>query len=227
MIFRAKASLKGFEVYMETPVEDKFITTESLVGARLDSLDVGTNQEPNEGMSFESDEAAKAFYDEYARRIGFLTRIVSSRKSERDGSVISRRLACNKEGYNRNSRKTGPYRIRKRESHREGCMAMVLVKREKLGEWVVTKFVREHNHPLEVSSEKWRPNPSFDKDQKIRELSSQLHHANQQLEACQEQLRTITACMEEHTQCLSTTVESVVSNVKQVESQQHEISGHC
>ncbi|KAI8567002.1 hypothetical protein RHMOL_Rhmol02G0087300 [Rhododendron molle] len=60
-------------VYMETPVEDKFITTESLVGARLDLLDVGTNQEPNEGMSFESDEAAKAFYDEYARRIGFLT----------------------------------------------------------------------------------------------------------------------------------------------------------
>ncbi|KAI8567009.1 hypothetical protein RHMOL_Rhmol02G0087900 [Rhododendron molle] len=211
-----------FLVYMETPVDDKFITTESLVGAKLDLLDVGTNQEPNEGMSFESDEAAKAFYVEYARRIGFLTRIVSSRKSEHDGSVISRRRACNKEGYNCNSRKTGPCRIRKRESHREGCMAMVLVKREKLGEWVVTKFVREHNHPLEVSSEKWRPNP----DQKIRELSSQLHHANQQLEACQEQLRTIMACMDEHTQCLSTTVESVVSNVKQVESQQHEISGH-
>ncbi|XP_058201511.1 protein FAR1-RELATED SEQUENCE 5-like [Rhododendron vialii] len=144
---------------METPVEDKFIATESLVGAKLDLLDVGTNQEPNEGMSFESDEAARAFYDEYARRIGFLTRIVSSRKSERDGSVISRRLACNKEGYNRNNRKTGPCRIRKRESHREGCMAMVLLKREKLGEWVVTKFVREHNHPLEVSSEKWHPNP--------------------------------------------------------------------
>ncbi|KAF7150068.1 hypothetical protein RHSIM_Rhsim02G0078900 [Rhododendron simsii] len=237
------------KVYMETPVQDKFITTESLVGAKLDLLDVGTNQAPNEGMSFESDEAAKAFYDEYARRIGFLTRIVSSRKSERDGSVISRRLACNKEGYNRNSQKTGLCQIRKRESHREGCMAMVLVKREKLGEWVVKKFVREYNHPLEVSSEKWRPNPelstwalelekqldlsiprlneSFDEDQKVRELSSQLHHANQQLEACQEQLRTITACMEKHTQCLSTTVESVVSNVKQVESQQHEISGHC
>lgn len=58
---------------METPVEDRFTTTESLVGPKLDLLDVGTNQEPNEGMSFESDEAAKAFYEEFARRIGFLT----------------------------------------------------------------------------------------------------------------------------------------------------------
>ncbi|KAF7150705.1 hypothetical protein RHSIM_Rhsim02G0080200 [Rhododendron simsii] len=88
-----------------------------------------------EGMSFESDGAAKSFYDGHARRTGFITRIVSSCKSGNDGSAISRRLACNKEGYNLNSqRKTGQCRIRKRESHREGCMAMVLVKREKLGE---------------------------------------------------------------------------------------------
>ncbi|KAH7857303.1 hypothetical protein Vadar_011080 [Vaccinium darrowii] len=182
-------------VYMETPLEDKFITTESLVGAELDSLDVETNQEPYE---------------------------------ERDGSLISRRLACNKEGYNLKSKRTGQSSIRKRQSHREGCMAMVLVKREKPGKWVVTKFVREHNHPLEVSSPKCRPNPYFDKDEKIRELSSQLHYANQQLEACQEQLRAVTACLEEHTQCLSTTVESVVSNVKKVESPnpKHEISSH-
>jgi len=213
---------------METPVEDKFITTESLVGAELDSLDVETNQEPYEGMSFESDEAAKAFYDKYARQIGFFTRIVSSRKSERDGSLISRRLACNKEGYNLKSKRIGQSSVRKRQSHREGCMAMVLVKREKPGKWVVTKFVREHNHPLEVSSPKCRPNPYFDKEEKIRELSSQLHYANQQLEACQEQLRAVTACLEEHTQCLSTTVESVVSNVKKVESPnpKHEISSH-
>ncbi|KAF7151663.1 hypothetical protein RHSIM_Rhsim02G0080400 [Rhododendron simsii] len=93
----------------------------------------------------ESDGATKAFYDGQARRTGFLTRIVSSCKSGHDGSVISRRLACNKEGYNLNSRRwTGQCRIRKRESHREGCMAMVLMKREKLGEWVVTIFVREN-----------------------------------------------------------------------------------
>lgn len=47
--------------------------------------------------------AARVFYDEYAKREGFLTRIVPSRKSEHDGTIISRRLACNKEGFNLSS----------------------------------------------------------------------------------------------------------------------------
>jgi hypothetical protein len=105
-------------------------------------------------MVFESENAARVFYDEYAKQEGFLTRIVSSRKSEHDGTIISRRLACNKEGFNLSSQKTGQVKIRKRESKREGCMAMILVKREKLGKWVVTKFMRERNHPLVISSKK-------------------------------------------------------------------------
>ncbi|KAL6976231.1 hypothetical protein U1Q18_052710 [Sarracenia purpurea var. burkii] len=208
---------------METHVEDKFITAESLVGAESDLLDANKNEEPRVGMSFDSDEAAKAFYDEYARRIGFLTRIVSSRKSERDGSFISRRLACNREGYNVNSQKTGRLQIRKRESKREGCMAMILVKRDKPGKWVVTKFVREHNHPLVISLGKVCSTADY-KDQRIRELSSQLRHANQQLEACREQLRAITTYIEEHTYRLSRTVEDIVSNVKEVESEGQELS---
>ncbi|XAR54555.1 hypothetical protein NMG60_11029743 [Bertholletia excelsa] len=196
---------------METPVDDKFVVTESLVGVDSDLL-----TEPYEGMVFESDEAAKAFYDEYARQIGFLTRIVSSRKSERDGSIISRRLACNKEGHNLNNKKAERVRLRKRESKREGCMAMILVKRQKPGRWVVTKFVKEHNHALAISSGKDHLTPD-DKDKKIRDLSAQLQHANQQLAACQEELQTIMTCIEEHALSLSRTVEDIVSNVKKVE----------
>lgn len=144
---------------MDSSTEDKFVTIESLVREESGSHEVDTNQEPFEGMCFESDGAAKEFYDDYARRLGFMTRMVSSRKSERDGSIISRRLACNKEGYNVNSQKTGHVRIRKRESKREGCMAMLLVKREKPGKWVVTKFVKEHTHPLDTSSQKARSTP--------------------------------------------------------------------
>lgn len=136
----------------ESSIEEKPLTTEGSVGGESGLCEVETNQEPYEGMLFKSEECARAFYVEYAKRMGFITRIVSSRKSERDGSIISRRLACNKEGFNHNRQKTGPIRIRKRESKREGCMAMVLVKREKPGRWVITKFVRDHNHPLEVSS---------------------------------------------------------------------------
>ena len=138
-------------------MEDKIVTTESIVGGETGVCEVDTSQEPYEGMVFESENAARVFYDEYAKQEGFLTRIVSSRKSEHDGTIISRRLACNKEGFNLSSQKTGQVKIRKRESKREGCMAMILVKREKLGKWVVTKFMREHNHPLVISSKKGRP----------------------------------------------------------------------
>ncbi|KAJ4723491.1 Protein FAR1-RELATED SEQUENCE like [Melia azedarach] len=203
---------------MEIIVEDKTVITESPTGGESGVCEVDASHEPYEGMLFESEEAAKAFYDEYARRVGFSTRIVSSRKSERDGSIISRRLACNKEGFNVNRQKSGRVQIRKRESIREGCKAMILVKREKPGRWVVTKFVREHNHPLVISSEKVRPAPD-EKDRRIRELSSELHRANQQLAACREQLRMVMMYIEEHTNCLSKTVEEAVHGIKEVESE--------
>lgn len=58
-----------------------------------------------------------------------------------------------------------------------------------------------------------------EKDRKIRELSSELHRANQRLAACREQLRTFMAYIEEHTQSLSRTVENVVHNIKEIESE--------
>jgi hypothetical protein len=39
-------------------------------------------KEPELGMVFESDEAAKGFYNEYARRLGFPFRICRSRRSK-------------------------------------------------------------------------------------------------------------------------------------------------
>ncbi|KAM7489830.1 hypothetical protein LguiB_027314 [Lonicera macranthoides] len=201
---------------MVTLIEDKFVTAESLVEVGSGINEVDTNQEPYEGITFESDLAAKAFYDEYAKRVGFFTRIVSSRKSERDGSIISRRFACNKEGYNLNRQKAGGAQIRKRKSKREGCMAMILVKRDKPGKWAVTKFVREHNHPLVVSSGSDRPTPD-DKDRRIKELSTELQRTNLQLKACREQLRIVMEYIEEHAESLSRTVEKTVRKVKETD----------
>ncbi|KDP43850.1 hypothetical protein JCGZ_20860 [Jatropha curcas] len=201
----------------ECLVEEKIEIAESAIGDQTEdeACEVDMNQEPYVGMIFESDKAAKTFYDEYARRIGFLTRIISSRKSEHDGSIISRHLACNKEGFLK-SQKTAQVRIRKRESKREGCMAMLLVKRDKVGKWVVTKFVREHNHPLVISSGQLTPD---EKDRRIRELSSELNRANQQLAACQKQLQTFMTYIEEHTESLSRTVEGIVCNIRELESE--------
>lgn len=108
--------------------------------------------EPHEGMEFESEDAAKIFYDEYARQVGFVMRVMSCRRSERDGRILARRLGCNKEGYCVSIRgKLGPVR-KPRASTREGCKAMIHIKFEKeSGKWVITRFVKDHNHPLVVA----------------------------------------------------------------------------
>lgn len=108
-------------------------------------------QEPYEGMEFESEDAAKIFYDEYARHVGFVMRVMSCRRSERDGRILARRLGCNKEG--RCVSIQGNFgSIRKpRASTREGCKAMIHIKYDQSGKWVITKFVKDHNHPLIIS----------------------------------------------------------------------------
>ena len=111
----------------------------------------GNDIEPHEGMVLESEEAAIAFYDDYARQKGFLTRVLSSRKSERDGSIISRGLGCRGLPDTRTKNQ-----MQKQCRQRDVCTAMILLKRENPGKWVVRKFVSEHNHPLVVQLQKSR-----------------------------------------------------------------------
>ena len=86
--------------------------------------------EPCEGMEFESEEAAKAFYNSYARRVGFSTRVSSSRRSRRDGAIIQRQFVCAKEGFrNLNEKRTKDREIKRpRTITRVGCKASLSVK---------------------------------------------------------------------------------------------------
>ncbi|XWS54423.1 hypothetical protein CRYUN_Cryun10bG0088100 [Craigia yunnanensis] len=106
--------------------------------------------EPYEGMEFESEEAAKSFYNSYARRVGFSTRVSSSRRSRRDGAIIQRQFVCAKEGFrNLNEKRTKDREIKRpRIITRVGCKASLSVKMQDSGKWVVSGFVREHNHAL-------------------------------------------------------------------------------
>ncbi|KAK7367164.1 hypothetical protein VNO80_09173 [Phaseolus coccineus] len=109
-----------------------------------------TNLEPCQGMDFESEEAAKAFYNSYARRVGFSTRVSMSRRSRRDGSIIQRSFVCAKEGFRVEKEKhlvDGRVK-RPRAETRVGCKAMLVVKIQDSGRWVVSSFVKEHNHEL-------------------------------------------------------------------------------
>ncbi|KAL9262272.1 FAR1-RELATED SEQUENCE 5-like protein [Drosera capensis] len=108
--------------------------------------------EPFVGMEFESEEGAKAFYNSYARRVGFSTRVSSSRRSRKDGAIIQRSFVCCKEGFrNMNEKRYKEKEVKRpRMVTRVGCKATMSVKMkgEVDGRWVVTGFVREHNHDL-------------------------------------------------------------------------------
>lgn len=102
--------------------------------------------DPYIGQEFESEAAAHAFYNAYATRVGFVIRVSKLSRSRRDGSAIGRALVCNKEGFRMPDKREKI--VRKRAETRVGCRAMVLVRKVSSGRWVVTKFVREHTHPL-------------------------------------------------------------------------------
>ncbi|KAL2940384.1 Protein FAR1-RELATED SEQUENCE 5 [Bienertia sinuspersici] len=128
----------------ETPINNTF--TASFSGVEGEFLDL----EPYEGMEFESEEAAKAFYNSYARRIGFSTRVSSSRRSRKDGAIIQRSFVCAKEGFrNLNEKRTKDREIKRpRMITRVGCKAMLSVKIRDSGKWVVSGFIKDHNHEL-------------------------------------------------------------------------------
>ncbi|CAA3024626.1 FAR1-RELATED SEQUENCE 3-like [Olea europaea subsp. europaea] len=99
------------------------------------------NGNPYVGMEFQSDEAAKKFYDAYARRVGFSTHIGQYSRTMPDGPIISWDFACSREIFKR--------------KNVESCNAMLRIEKQDPDSWLVTKFVEHHNHSI-VSPSKVR-----------------------------------------------------------------------
>ncbi|KAL8524809.1 hypothetical protein ACS0TY_014428 [Phlomoides rotata] len=95
--------------------------------------------EPHVGLEFNTAEEAQEFYNVYATRVGFKIRIGQLYRSRADGSVISRRFVCSKEGNQTNSR--------------TGCHAFIRVQKVDSGKWVIANIKKEHNHEAEASGE--------------------------------------------------------------------------
>ncbi|KAK9039128.1 hypothetical protein V6N11_023964 [Hibiscus sabdariffa] len=199
-------------------------TTQNSNGEELVTTGGASDEEPYVGMEFESEEAAKVFYDAYATRVGFIMRVDAFRRSMRDGKVVWRRLVCNKEGF----RKLRPRRSENRKPRaitREGCKAMIVVKKEKTGKWVVTKFVKDHNHPLVPIPINGRrtillSQTPDEKDVKIRELTAELQRERKRSAAIQEQLDMVLREMEEHSNHLSRNIDDIVQSVREIETKQ-------
>ncbi|PSS35853.1 Protein FAR1-RELATED SEQUENCE like, partial [Actinidia chinensis var. chinensis] len=205
----------------QTQMEDGAGIIVASVGGELSSGEFEGNQEPVEGMLFDTEEAARAFYDEYATRVGFVTRVLSSRRSERDGSIISRGLGCRDGPYSKQSEGVA---LQKRDRRRDGCTAMILVKKEKSG-WAVRKFVRDHNHPLVVSLPNRRTNLD-EKDRKIQELTAELRVKKRLSTAYRDQLLSLMKDVEEHNENLSTKAQVVLNKLKELDAKRKDLSHH-
>ncbi|XP_071730390.1 protein FAR1-RELATED SEQUENCE 7-like [Rutidosis leptorrhynchoides] len=99
--------------------------------------------EPYVGLEFDSAEAAQEFYTSYATQSGFKIRIGQLYRSRVDGSVISRRYVCSREGF--------------QTPVRTGCPAFIRVQKGDNGKWVLANIKKEHNHDLDLSGETRTP----------------------------------------------------------------------
>ncbi|XP_047338731.1 protein FAR1-RELATED SEQUENCE 5-like isoform X2 [Impatiens glandulifera] len=187
-----------------------------------DSSETNCIEEAQVGMVFESEEVARAFYNVYAMRMGFTTRVLSSRKSERDGSLISRGLGCRMSpprppspSDNQNSDKVAAKH--QRDHKRDLCTAMILIKREKPGRWVVARFVKEHNHSLVASLPSGCPPPDW-KDRKIQELTTELRAKKKLSAAYRDQLLSLVNDVENQNGHLSKRIHLVLKNLTELEA---------
>ncbi|CAK8541385.1 unnamed protein product [Lathyrus sativus] len=179
-------------------------------------------QEPYVGLEFDSEEAARAFYVEYARRVGFVVRVMQRRRSGIDGRTLARRLGCNKQGFSPNSKRTLGQEKRPMPSAREGCKATILFKMEKSGKWVVTRFIKDHNHPLIATANGF--STEDDKDKKIAELTMELERQDELCTAYREKLLSFINNVEEQTEEMSTKIQLTIENIRRAESEMQKSS---
>ncbi|XP_024186511.1 protein FAR1-RELATED SEQUENCE 12 [Rosa chinensis] len=176
--------------------------------------------EPYVGQEFDTEVNAQAFYNVYGLRMGFNTRMNYLSRSKHDGTIIARTFVCSKEGYRKPDRRDKKT-VNPRAPTRVGCMAMLSIKKLNIGKWVVTKFIKEHNHALIASK---RPKGLIedqipDDKTKIEELTQELFLERERSASLRKVIDLLFEHIEEHTQDLSKKVQYVVDKVKEIESE--------
>lgn len=102
------------------------------------------SKEPQNGLEFESKEAAYSFYREYARSVGFGITIKASRRSKKSGKFIDIKIACSRFGIKRESGTT----VNPRLCIKTDCKAGMHMKKKLDGNWIIYNFIKEHNHEI-------------------------------------------------------------------------------
>ncbi|KAL3827710.1 hypothetical protein ACJIZ3_016512 [Penstemon smallii] len=118
----------------------------------------GNSLEPDDSLEFESKEDAFEFYKNYALSFGFSAIIKASRRSRISGKFIDAKFVCSKYGSpnpcgscselaDATTMKKKRGRINRSWSKTD-CKACMHVKRRQDGRWIITNFIREHNHDI-------------------------------------------------------------------------------
>ncbi|XP_022719843.1 protein FAR1-RELATED SEQUENCE 12-like isoform X1 [Durio zibethinus] len=210
-------TMAGSSAEDASQVEENDRMTQNSSGVQLTVVE---GDEPYVGQEFENEAAAYAFYSAYGMRMGFITRMNYHNRSKIDGSIVSRALVCNKEGYRK------PYRrdvknVRSRAPTRVGCKAMVSIRKMSTGKWVITKFVKEHTHPL-AGCEAQRAlisNQIPNEDKRVQELTRQLLIERKRSASLRRFIDLLFNHIEEHTQGLSKRIQYIVDSVNKFESE--------
>lgn len=225
------SSADGLQQELDIKVDDDDDDSSERELFQLDELqDVNFStpvDEPYVGQEFESEAEAHAFYNSYATRVGFVIRVSKLSRSRRDGSAIGRALVCNKEGFRMPDKREKI--VRQRAETRVGCRAMILVRKVNSGKWTVTKFVKEHTHPLAPG--RGRKDLIYDQypneHDKIRELSQQLAIEKKKVATYKRHLEMIFDHIEEHNQSLAKKIQNIVNNVREMESKEQVGPRYC
>lgn len=180
--------------------------------------------EPFTGKTFPSLEDARDFYYEYAKFTGFTIRTNRVRHSLKTMAIIGRDFVCSREGFRAAKHTLKKDRVLPpRPVTREGCKAMIRLAARDGGIWVVTKFIREHNHKLMPSCQSSGELPIVnilseeEKDKKIQDLSKELQQERDRSAAFQKQLHMIIKDLEYHAEFMSVRVEDIVKSMKGIE----------
>ncbi|KAH7847433.1 hypothetical protein Vadar_025967 [Vaccinium darrowii] len=155
---------------------------------------------PSIGMSFETIEEARKYYEEFGRQNGFWIRTRTSAKARNRSDEVSNMIfVCAKEGKHVAwTKKDGVVeenhegetdesvkskkRVRSCSTIRCECKAQLRIKHDKWSsKWQVTVFNDAHNHPLVTPSKRMKMKSNRYMPKAVKDLTEAFHRENMEI----------------------------------------------
>ncbi|XP_071928163.1 protein FAR1-RELATED SEQUENCE 5-like [Coffea arabica] len=106
---------------------------------------------PKLGMEFDTEVAARNFYQKYAKASGFGTRLSKGRKDKNSDMMLDRVFCCSREGKRPRDKCNMILKCPRPET-RCDCGARMKISCRQAEKYYVVQFVTEHNHELSTLS---------------------------------------------------------------------------